>query len=129
MKPGAHKKVGKKSDPVKPVDVDAHIPNSTDYKVLINGTKVYSIYLMLSSLAQNSNKFYIIQILEKDGHLWQWIRYGRVGYKGQTSLKMCTDIKDFDRAVKEKTRKRYTEIKMALGKEKEGGIGFFRGIW
>ena len=141
MKPGPAKKVGKKSDPSKAalkqviaetvsVEVDAQVPDHATYKVLVNGAKVYSSYLMLSSLAQNSNKFYIVQILEKNGKLFQWTRYGRVGYKGQTLIKDCADVtKDFDSVLKAKKQKKYNEIKMALGKDKTESTGFFSNVW
>ena len=107
---------------VKEIQVDFNVPNSQSYKVHSDGAVVCSIYLMWSDLAKNNNKFYLIQLLSKGSKLYEWVRYGRVGYTGQTTLKDTTlteGVKQFHKTVNAKQKKGYTEIKMALGKPKD----------
>lgn len=55
------------------------------------------------NLAQNNNKFYAIQLLEKSGQLLLFTRYGRVGEVGKTEQKPGT-VKDFEKKYKSKTK-------------------------
>ena len=51
-----------------------------------NGT-VYDAMMNQTNIANNNNKFYKLQILQdRNGETFCWFRWGRVGYKGQTSL-------------------------------------------
>uniref|UniRef100_A0A1I8F0W9 Poly [ADP-ribose] polymerase n=1 Tax=Wuchereria bancrofti TaxID=6293 RepID=A0A1I8F0W9_WUCBA len=54
-------------------------------------SNVYDALLNQTSAQRNKNKFFIIQLLESDieKRYWVWFRWGRVGYKGQTSLNPC----------------------------------------
>jgi predicted DNA-binding WGR domain protein len=53
-----------------------------------------------------------------DNQFYLWTRYGRVGYDGVSDLKSTYMAEsDYKKKYKEKTRKNYTEVKMALGKE------------
>ena len=59
----------------------------------------YACVLNQTNIAQNNNKFFVIQVL-KDldlEHYYAWIRWGRVGYHGQTALTDCG--KDSEKAV------------------------------
>ncbi|TRY74450.1 hypothetical protein TCAL_10093 [Tigriopus californicus] len=49
---------------------------------------VWDCMLNQTNIQNNNNKFYLIQLLESDStqEYWVWMRWGRVGYKGQTSL-------------------------------------------
>ncbi|KAL3989812.1 Poly [ADP-ribose] polymerase 2 domain protein [Acanthocheilonema viteae] len=49
---------------------------------------VYDALLNQTSAQYNNNKYFIIQLLESDveKRYWVWFRWGRVGYKGQSSL-------------------------------------------
>lgn len=69
--------------------VDSLVPNSSAYRVLVEGGKVYSATLNQSNLDANNNKFYIIQVLvhEATGAIWVWNRWGRVGVPGMNALK------------------------------------------
>lgn len=63
--------------------------------VFQEGKDIYDAMLNQTNLANNNNKFYILQLLEgnskKDYHVW--FRWGRVGAKGQNSLVSCgTDL-------------------------------------
>ena len=83
----------------------------------------------MSDLRTNANKFYIIQVLQhkydKSVHLWT--RYGRVGYKGQSSLINvgCSQNGTFQYRKKKNAKKwyGYTEIKMALGNKEQATGG------
>ena len=79
---------------------------------------------MWSDCFKNHNKFYIVQLLQpkgiKDGSSCRvWIRYGRVGGPGAMSSQMLSKeeaIAFYNKQIKAKVRKGYTEIKLALGK-------------
>ena len=85
--------------------------NSGNYRVLVDGGKVYSATLNQSNLDANNNKFYIIQILvhETTGAIHVWNRWGRVGVPGQNALKGPMDkmraISDYNTKHHEKTVK------------------------
>ena len=69
--------------------VDTHVPNSSGYRVLVDGGKVYSATLNQSNLDANNNKFYILQVLvnEITGAFHFYSRWGRVGVVGQDAFK------------------------------------------
>uniref|UniRef100_A0A915PS88 Poly [ADP-ribose] polymerase n=1 Tax=Setaria digitata TaxID=48799 RepID=A0A915PS88_9BILA len=52
---------------------------------------IYDAVLNQTSAQHNNNKYFIMQLLESDvqQHYWVWFHWGRVGYKGQTSLNPC----------------------------------------
>lgn len=62
--------------------VDHLVPKASTFKVHQNNGKAYSCYLMWSDVKDNHNKFYIMQLLERQGSYYVWTRYGRVGYDG-----------------------------------------------
>ncbi|CAI4225979.1 unnamed protein product [Auanema sp. JU1783] len=56
--------------------------------VLDEGNVVWDAMLNQTNIAQNNNKFYILQLLEDDKakNYSVWFRWGRVGYRGQDNL-------------------------------------------
>ena len=63
--------------------VDASVPSAQNYKVVSDGGKTYSCYLMWTDLKDNHNKFYVSQGLQHtNGSYSLWTRYGRVGSGG-----------------------------------------------
>lgn len=48
-------------------------------------------FFMQTNIQYNNNKYYLIQLLEDDGgRVYSvWMRWGRVGATGQSSLKPC----------------------------------------
>jgi len=87
-----------------------------DYHVYKANGVTYSKTLNQSNLAKNNNKFYIIQLLENSAGLcYLFFRWGRVGYKGQTSSIDHDDnieeaIDEFNQKLKEKKGRGYIEI-------------------
>uniref|UniRef100_A0A0R3RG07 Poly [ADP-ribose] polymerase n=1 Tax=Elaeophora elaphi TaxID=1147741 RepID=A0A0R3RG07_9BILA len=59
--------------------------------VYTESNNVYDALLNQTNAQYNNNKYFIIQLLESDieKRYWVWFRWGRVGYKGQTSLNSC----------------------------------------
>ncbi|VDO24680.1 unnamed protein product [Brugia timori] len=72
------------------VDPECHELVGTTH-VYTEFNNVYDALLNQTSAQCNKNKFFIIQLLESDieKRYWVWFRWGRVGYKGQTSLNPC----------------------------------------
>ena len=52
---------------------------------------IWDCMLNQTNIQFNNNKFYLIQILESDsGKAYKvWMRWGRVGVQGQSSLSSC----------------------------------------
>eukprot|EP00743_Colponemidia_sp_Colp-15_P002076 GILK01002252.1.p1 GENE.GILK01002252.1~~GILK01002252.1.p1 ORF type:complete len:618 (-),score=140.78 GILK01002252.1:102-1928(-) len=76
----------------------------------LTGAQVHDDYdcmLNQSNIAQNNNKFYVIQLLIGRGKYHTWNRWGRVGEPGQSALKSCANldaaIADFEKKFKDKT--------------------------
>ncbi|KAL3933464.1 MAG: hypothetical protein SGPRY_000269, partial [Prymnesium sp.] len=62
--------------------VDASCPIASDCHVYDDGARVYDALLNQTDIAQNHNKYYMIQLLETDdgsGKYYCWNRWGRVG--------------------------------------------------
>ncbi|XP_029470799.1 poly [ADP-ribose] polymerase 2 [Rhinatrema bivittatum] len=61
--------------------------------VFCEGDDVYDVMLNQTNLQFNNNKYYIIQLLEDDlqRSFNVWMRWGRVGKVGQSSLVTCGD--------------------------------------
>ncbi|KAJ8041109.1 Poly [ADP-ribose] polymerase 2 [Holothuria leucospilota] len=59
--------------------------------VFMEGNDIYDAMLNQTNLANNNNKYYLLQLLEdnskKQYHVW--FRWGRVGLKGQNNLTSC----------------------------------------
>lgn len=108
------------------VFVDHMVPQAVNYSV-VNGAdgKPLSCYLMWSDIKDNHNKYYIAQGLQdKSGSHYLWTRYGRVGLDGVGDKAGCCNLdmllKLYNKKYHEKTRKGYTEVKMALGTPNQG---------
>ena len=76
----------------------------SSYKVV----ETYSCTLNQVDIRGNHNKFYIIQLVEKNGSYYVFSRWGRVGNSGQQSLKSMSNkdaaIREFCRLFKTKTK-------------------------
>ena len=74
------------SNDVAEVSVDDHVPYPSAFKVSRKDGKDFSVYLMMSDIKNNHNKFYIVQVIESIVPLapqaYLWTRYGRVGNDG-----------------------------------------------
>ena len=81
-------------------EVDIFVPHREKYRVVVDNTDGFAFTAMLNqtNLADNNNKFFLIQALERlDGTGFAtWFRWGRVGYAGQTNL---TDHDSLDSAI------------------------------
>uniref|UniRef100_A0A1I7VNJ8 Poly [ADP-ribose] polymerase n=1 Tax=Loa loa TaxID=7209 RepID=A0A1I7VNJ8_LOALO len=107
------------------VDPECHGLIGTAH-VYTDSSDVYDALLNQTNAQHNNNKYFIIQLLECDEEkrYWVWFRWGRVGYKGQTSLNPCdTNLtlakKLFCDKFKNKTANDWTErtnFKKVVGK-------------
>lgn len=90
-------------DPVCPLSHSPKTQVHEDYDCTLNQTNI----------GNNNNKFYIIQLLEEDGHYFCWNRWGRVGEVGQTKMNpfVCLEDakKDFEKKFREKTKNKWEE--------------------
>ena len=55
------------------------------------------------NLSANNNKFYVIQLLEQNGQLKLFTRYGRVGEVGKPETKPGS-VKEFEKKYRSKTK-------------------------
>jgi poly [ADP-ribose] polymerase len=81
-----------------------------DENCTLKGAAVHEDYdciLNQTNIGANNNKFYVIQLLTKDGKFYAWTRWGRVGETGQSALVGPTDLpkalKAFQSKFKDKT--------------------------
>ena len=102
--------------------VDSKMVGRDNYEVVVHEGKAMSIYLNWADMKANHNKFYICQVLQRKGMVGDgkpavvFIRYGRVGVDGAKSedhMPYAAAIKTYLKKTREKTRKGYTEIKIA----------------
>lgn len=79
-----------------PVDPECLVANSMH--VYVEGGDIYDVMLNQTDVGNNNNKYYVIQLLESDTKREYnvWNHWGRVGFKGQSSLLPCHS--DLDRA-------------------------------
>ncbi|XP_023329193.1 poly [ADP-ribose] polymerase 2-like isoform X2 [Eurytemora carolleeae] len=86
-----------------PVDPDC--PHKDNYHVYTEGREVWDTMLNQTNIQNNNNKYYLIQLLKADsGNSYAvWMRWGRVGYKGQNSW--TTSGSDLDAAKSVFTKK------------------------
>jgi len=84
--------------------VDTECPHLASYHVYCEGKVVWDAMLNQTNIQNNNNKYYLIQLLESDnmGSFCVWMRWGRVGYKGQTSWTTCGQDKEKAKGVFEK---------------------------
>ncbi|XP_075618049.1 protein mono-ADP-ribosyltransferase PARP3 [Balearica regulorum gibbericeps] len=97
-------KTAPKEEP--PATIDGLCPLST-----VPGARVYEDYdctLNQTNISANSNKFYIIQLLEHNGDYSVRTQWGRVGEVGQSKLMAYTSLeaakKAFEKKFREKTK-------------------------
>jgi len=71
--------------------VDNECPHESDHHVYCEGKEVWDVMLNQTNIQNNNNKYYLIQLLKADqtNSFSVWMRWGRVGYKGQTSWTVC----------------------------------------
>jgi len=69
------------------VPVDKYFQEANEYHVYQKDGEVWDCMLNQTNVGANNNKFYVIQLLEKDSgtSYCVWNRWGRVGQKGQDS--------------------------------------------
>lgn len=84
--------------------VDSLVPGKENFTV----HEDFTVKLNQTHIDANNNKYYIIQVLEKDGEFWTWNRWGRVGEPGQNKLLNCHSLvgaqKEFEKKFREKTQ-------------------------
>lgn len=73
---------------------------------------LHEVSLIYSNIGENSNKFYIMQVIEEDGKIDLIKRYGRLG-KNPTIIKtnyvtLSRAITEFDKTYSSKLKKGYT---------------------
>ena len=99
------------------VPVDQQFFRASTYKVYSDSSTVYSKTLNQSSIKDNHNKFYIIQILvgeQNPNSSILFTRWGRVGVPGQKaeenypSIDRCVGA--YHKKLNEKLRKSYREV-------------------
>ncbi len=72
-----------------PIDEHCRYAKDTGYQILEHGGKIYSATLNQTSVQNNNNKFYILQIIQNSSNSNQcyfFTRWGRVGVQGQIGL-------------------------------------------
>jgi poly [ADP-ribose] polymerase len=89
------------------VPVDSVCPLSTNNKVHIyldDDNTPWAATLNQTNIAQNNNKFYVLQLLENTStsQWWLWTRWGRVGLKGQSALLSFISLADAKAAFEKK---------------------------
>jgi len=89
--------------------VDPEFEDGSMYHVFCEGRTIWDVMLNQTNIQNNNNKFYLIQLLQKDqdGSFAVWMRWGRVGYRGQTSL----NAYDLSRAKSEFAKKFHDKTK------------------
>ncbi|RUS87948.1 hypothetical protein EGW08_004303 [Elysia chlorotica] len=90
--------------------VDDQCPLVGKASVFEAGKVVWDCMLNQTNIANNNNKYYLIQLLQQDTSktFYVWLRWGRVGYNGQTNLINCSSNLDnakstFAKKFKDKT--------------------------
>ena len=110
--------------------VDQYVENRGNYHIyednnsLYNG-KFFAATLNKSSIDKNSNKFYILQLLQNDSNpnsLLFFARWGRVGVPGNNlsqNVDFVSGPKTFMKKYREKTKEGYQEIFIDYEAEKK----------
>lgn len=99
---------------------DRHCPFYGSAHVVEN----YDCMLNQVDIVANSNKFYVLQLVERDdGTLHVFTRYGRVGEVGTTRTIACSDMKagvaDFKKRFKSKTGNKWDQRDQFVKKKKK----------
>ncbi len=81
-------------------------------KWLIDHLRVTGM-LNQTNIAQNNNKFYVLQLLESGGRYYVWTRWGRVGergaFKNMGPMGLDKAIKDFEKKFKDKSANNWAQ--------------------
>ena len=73
--------------------VDAHFTKKAQGVVVEHKGVIYAATLNQSNIANNNNKFYIIQIIQTNpSEYYFFCRWGRVGVPGQTSEMITSSL-------------------------------------
>ncbi|KAJ3108880.1 Poly [ADP-ribose] polymerase 2 [Phlyctochytrium planicorne] len=95
--------------------VDPEFPDAQNYSVYEQGSDIYDAMLNQTDIQKNSNKFYVIQVLQDDstGKFVVWNRWGRVGEKGQSKRfdqsSVGSAIAEFKQKFKDKTKNHWDD--------------------
>ena len=111
------KKVSKKKAANKTVLKKANTQSPVDR--ILSGAESYAVFgdyhvkLMQSNQGENNNKFYIIQVVQKDNTFFCWTRWGRLGENGQNKLAAAKSDADaitmFSKKFKDKTKNKWED--------------------
>eukprot|EP00397_Hematodinium_sp_SG-2012_P002683 GEMP01002691.1.p1 GENE.GEMP01002691.1~~GEMP01002691.1.p1 ORF type:complete len:761 (+),score=170.30 GEMP01002691.1:194-2476(+) len=73
--------------------VDDFVPGKEKCRVYEDTEATWGCMLNQSNVCANNNKFYVIQLLQKDGgNFVVWTRWGRVGVPGQNNALQCGSL-------------------------------------
>jgi predicted DNA-binding WGR domain protein len=90
-------------------------------KVFQHLDEAYTCTLNQTSIEDNKNKFYIMQLIQKDTNIIHFIRYGRIGEIGKLSEDIHTENKSaivaFEKQFKLKTGNNWKDRKNFIKKE------------
>ena len=100
--------------------VDQMVPIRGEYTVHTRADgEVLNGALMYTNISQNSNKFYVVQVLkhEKSPPTWHvYKRWGRIGQNGQSMFQNFHTILDaeveFEQIMNSKVAKGYTRLQL-----------------
>uniref|UniRef100_A0A915LM35 Poly [ADP-ribose] polymerase n=1 Tax=Meloidogyne javanica TaxID=6303 RepID=A0A915LM35_MELJA len=99
------------------IDIECSDINIQAYRIYKNSEGIiFNAMLNQTNIQNNNNKFYLIQLLENrlGGDYCVWLRWGRVGMKGQSDLNRFNSnldgaLKLFERKFKDKTNNDFLE--------------------
>lgn len=98
--------------------VDHKVPDAKNFEVVKDYQgKPCSTYMVCTDVKNNSNKFYIVQLLKTGQRYRLWTRWGRVGVDGQIGME---EISDQDTAIRSYHKKKNSK----LSKYKECAVNF-----
>ena len=94
--------------------VDPEFEEGSKYHVFCEGRAIWDVMLNQTNIKNNNNKFYLIQLLQndEDGKFAVWMRWGRVGYRGQSNFSVLSlsDAKAiFDQKFYDKTKNHWDD--------------------
>lgn len=93
--------------------LDPEISFSSPELIFDSKGEPYACVLNQTDLKTNANKFYRMQAVKNKDDYYLFIRYGRIGEKGQTIERFCTDPEDaifqFEDQFKSKTKNKWSD--------------------
>ena len=97
--------------------MDEYVMGRDNYVVYTDAGKTYAATLNQSNIGNNNNKFYILQILQREDNSKSFIfftRWGRVGVPGQQASIPCGDfgtaLYQYNKKFREKLNGGYREV-------------------